>query len=58
MRNKVYTDAEYIAQGFSENELPMIRRHDELMVRYERGGEQLKPRQMLEQHELARRLGL
>lgn len=28
--NKIYTNEEYIAQGFTAEEVPMIRRHDEL----------------------------
>lgn len=29
-KNTIYTDAEYMAQGFRAWEVPMIRRHDEL----------------------------
>ena len=29
-KNTIYTDAEYMAQGFKAWEVPMIRRHDEL----------------------------
>jgi hypothetical protein len=29
-KNTIYTDAEYMAQGFRPYEVPMIRRHDEL----------------------------
>jgi hypothetical protein len=30
MMNKIYTNAEYMAQGFTADECPRIRRHDEL----------------------------
>ena len=29
-KNTIYTDTEYMAQGFKAWEVPMIRRHDEL----------------------------
>lgn len=32
-KNTIYTDKEYMAQGFSAFEVPMIRRHDELFNR-------------------------
>ena len=34
MINKIYTDAEYMAQGFTADECPKIRRHDELFNRW------------------------
>lgn len=34
-QNKVYTDNEYMAQGFKAWEVPLIRRHDELFNKYE-----------------------
>ena len=36
--NVVHTDEEYIAQGFTAEEVPMIRRHDILMNQYKRDG--------------------
>jgi hypothetical protein len=36
--NVVHTDEEYIAQGFTKEECPMIRRHDILMNQYKRLG--------------------
>ena len=56
--NTIYTTEEYMAQGFTAKEVPMIRRHDELFNRYKRGGDNLPDRQMTEMFELARRLGL
>jgi hypothetical protein len=32
--NPILTDAEYMAQGFTAEECPKIRRHDELFNRY------------------------
>ena len=29
-KNTIYTDIEYMVQGFKAREVPMIRRHDEL----------------------------
>jgi hypothetical protein len=31
MMNKIFTDAEYMAQGFTAEEVPMIREYDELV---------------------------
>lgn len=36
MMNKIYTDKEYFEQGFTTEELPMIRKHDELFNEYQR----------------------
>ena len=36
--NTIYTDKEYMAQGFTVEEVPMIRRHDILMNQYKRLG--------------------
>ena len=36
--NKIYTDKEYMAQGFTKKEVPMIRRHDILFNQYKRDG--------------------
>ena len=33
--NKIYTDEEYMAQGFEGWEVPLIRKHDELFNKYE-----------------------
>ena len=33
--NKIYTDEEYMAQGFEAWEVPLIRRHDELFNKYQ-----------------------
>ncbi len=33
--NTIYTDEEYMAQGFTAEECPKIRRHDELFNRYQ-----------------------
>ena len=32
--NTIYTDAEYIAQGFTTKEVPLIRKHDKLFNEY------------------------
>jgi hypothetical protein len=32
--NTIYTDEEYMAQGFTAEECPKIRRHDELFNQY------------------------
>ena len=36
--NKIYTDEEYMTQGFTAEEVPMIRRHDILFNQYKRNG--------------------
>ena len=33
--NTIYTDEEYMAQGFTKEEVPMIRKHDELFNKYQ-----------------------
>ena len=33
--NKILTDAEYKAQGFTTEEIPMIRKHDKLFNKYQ-----------------------
>ena len=33
--NKIYTDEEYMAQGFKAWELPLIKTHDELCNKYQ-----------------------
>lgn len=38
MLNTIYTNEEYMAQGFTAEEVPMIRRHDILMNQYKRLG--------------------
>jgi hypothetical protein len=35
--NKIYTDKEYLAQGFTKEEVPMIRKHDILFNKYQVG---------------------
>lgn len=56
--NTIYTAEEYMAQGFTAKEVPMITRHDELFNRFVRGGNTLPARQYLEMMELVKRLGL
>lgn len=52
-----YSDEEYMAQGFTREEVPLIRRHDALHAIYKREG-YLKPRKKAEMLELVWRLGL
>lgn len=33
--NKILTDEEYMADGFTAEELPLIRKHDELFNKYQ-----------------------
>ena len=56
MLNTIYTEKEYMAQGFTAQEVPMIREHDILFNQYQLGevGEEVLER--LE--ELANMLGL
>lgn len=58
MFNTIYTAEEYMAQGFTAKEVPMVMRHDELFNRYKRSGDNLPERQMAEMFELVKRLGL
>lgn len=37
MLNTIYTDKEYMAQGFTAQEVPMIREHDILFNQYQLG---------------------
>lgn len=55
--NRVRTDAEYFAEGFRKEEIPLVRRHDVLYNQYQRYG-YLKPRKKAEMFELIERLGL
>lgn len=57
MLNIIHTDAEYLALGFSEKEIPLIRRHDELFNQRKINGF-LKPHKEAEMFELAKRLDL
>ena len=34
MYNTIFTEEEYLAQGFTREEYPMINRHDELFNKY------------------------
>ena len=56
MLNTIYTDKEYMAQGFTAQEVPMIREHDILFNEYQLGevGEEVLERI----EELANMLGL
>ena len=53
-KNTIYTNEEYLAQGFTREELPLIRRHDEMFNRYDELTEEEKE----ELYELIDRLGL
>lgn len=56
MLNTIYTDKEYMVQGFTAQEVPMIREHDILVNEYQLGevGEEVLERI----EELANMLGL
>ena len=54
---KIYTTAEYIAQGFSPEEVPSIRMIDWLNIKREKTG-QLTERQERLYDELVRKLGI
>ena len=59
MMNKIYTKAEYIAQGFTLEELPLIREHDELVNKVaEKGLENMTEIEGQRIEELAEKLGL
>ena len=55
--NGILTKDEYKAFGFTEQELPLIRRHNKLHDQYIMNGF-LKPRKKAEMFELVKRLGL
>ena len=55
--NKIFTDEEYMAQGFTAEEVPMIRRHDILFNQYKREGF-LPEEEMYELYHLAEILKL
>ena len=46
--NKIYTDKEYMEQGFTKEECPLIRKHDLLFNRYVLEGLTEKERDELE----------
>ena len=61
--NTIYTDAEYIAQGFTTKEVPLIRKHDKLFNEYtlkfgEYWGDNLTDEQWEEYTELVKVLDL
>ncbi len=59
MMNKIYTDAEYMAQGFTAEEVPMVREHDELVNAVaEKGLENMTEAEAQRIEELAKELGL
>lgn len=55
--NDILSDEEYMAEGFTKAECPLIRRHDMLYNQRVKYGE-LKPRKEAELFEIIRRLGL
>lgn len=56
--NIIYTDKEYMAQGFTREEVPMIRKHDELYNEYTALGRPDDYEHLAEMYELAEKLGL
>jgi GMP synthase PP-ATPase subunit len=62
IQNTIYTDEEYMAQGFTAEECPKIRRHDELFNRYQQSKfinvEPLTDEEMEEMYRLAKELDL
>ena len=54
--NKIYTDAEYMAQGFTKEEVPMIRRHDELFNMWKDGN--ITEEEKTEMYDLIKKLGI
>lgn len=56
MLNTIYTNEEYMAQGFTAQEVPMIREHDILFNKYQLGKVGEKALERIE--ELANILGL
>lgn len=61
-QNIIYTDEEYMAQGFTAEECPKIRRHDELYNRDQKSisynVEPLTEEEREEMYRLAEELGL
>lgn len=59
MMNKIFTDAEYMAQGFTAEEVPMIREYDELVnATVKRGLENITEEEAERMEELEEILGL
>lgn len=56
MLNTIYTDKEYMAQGFTAQEVPMIREHDILVNQYLLG--EIEEDALYRIEELANILGL
>ena len=58
--NKIYTDEEYMAQGFEAWQVPLIRRHDELFNKYqqEEAWDTLTDEQVAEFSLLVKTLGI
>lgn len=62
--NTIYTDTEYLAQGFTEEELPLIKRfdtlHNELVIRCGSGewGDKVSEEEWNEYNTLVKLLGL
>ena len=54
--NKIYTDTEYMAQGFTKEEVPMIRRHDELFNMWRDGN--ITEEEKTEMYDLIKKLGI
>ena len=61
-QNTIYTDEEYMAQGFTAEERPKIRRHDELFNRDQKSKfynvEPLTKEEREEMHRLVEELGI
>jgi hypothetical protein len=61
-QNTIYTDEEYMAQGFTAEECPKIRRHDELFNRDQKSKfynvEPLTKEEREEMYRLVEELGL
>lgn len=53
-KNTIFTDKEYMAQGFTHEEVPMVRRSDELFNRRDEWTEEEEN----EYNELVKKLGL
>ena len=62
--NTIYTDTEYLTQGFTEEELPLIKRfdtlHNELVIRCDYGewGDKVSEEEGNEYNTLVKLLGL
>lgn len=53
-QNIIYTDSEYMAQGFTAQEVPKVRRHDELFNK----GEDRTEEETMEMVAIQKELGL